>query len=179
MLAVVRHLRRDIGRSQAWMNAQRHMHRYGTMRETLGWIALNQRANAAVTPGAIYREPLSMEDYLAARMVTTPFGLYDCDVPCDGAVAVVVSAAETAPDLAKPPVWVEACGTQIVERLEWAQSTLTHEPQVPGQSAHLWTRTSLRPDDVDVAELYDGFTCGLGEGGGVTPSGVLLLGSDS
>jgi acetyl-CoA acetyltransferase len=99
-----------------------------------------------------------MEDYLAARTVTTPFGLYDCDVPCDGAVAVVVSAADTARDLAKPPVWVEACGTQIVERLEWDQSTLIHEPQVLGQSAHLWTRTSLRPDDVDVAELYDGFT---------------------
>ena len=176
------------------MNAQRHMHRYGTTRETLGWIALNQRANAAVTPGAIYREPLTMEDYLAARIVTTPFGLYDCDVPCDGAVAVVVSAAETAADLAKPPVWVEACGTQIVERLEWDQSTLTHEPQVLGQAAHLWTRTSLRPGDVDVAELYDGFTfnclswieglgfCGIGEakdflqgGKNIARDGVLPL----
>jgi acetyl-CoA acetyltransferase len=170
------------------------MHRYGTTRETLGWIALNQRANAAVTPGAIYREPLTMEDYLAARIVTTPFGLYDCDVPCDGAVAVVVSAAETAADLAKPPVWVEACGTQIVERLEWDQSTLTHEPQVLGQAAHLWTRTSLRPGDVDVAELYDGFTfnclswieglgfCGIGEakdflqgGKNIARDGVLPL----
>lgn len=176
------------------MNAQRHMHRYGTTRETLGWIALNQRANAAITPGAIYREPLSMEDYLAARTVTTPFGLYDCDVPCDGAVAVVVSAAETAPELAQPPVWVEACGTQIVERLDWDQSTLSHEPQVLGQSAHLWTRTSFRPDDVDVAELYDGFTfnclswieglgfCGLGEakdflegGKNIARDGVLPL----
>jgi acetyl-CoA acetyltransferase len=176
------------------MNAQRHMHRYGTTRETLGWIALNQRKNAAVTPGAIYREPLTMEDYLAARTITTPFGLYDCDVPCDGAVAVVVSAAETAPDLARPPVWVEAIGTQILERLEWDQSTLTHEPQVLGQAAHLWTRTTLRPDDVDVAELYDGFTfnclswiealgfCGIGEakdfldgGKNIARDGVLPL----
>jgi acetyl-CoA acetyltransferase/uncharacterized OB-fold protein len=176
------------------MNAQRHMHRYGTTRETLGWIALNQRRNAAVTPGAIYREPLTMEDYLAARTITTPFGLYDCDVPCDGAVAVVVSAAETAADLARPPVWVEATGTQILERLEWDQSTLTHEPQVLGQAAHLWTRTTLRPDDVDVAELYDGFTfnclswiealgfCGIGEakdfldgGKNIARDGVLPL----
>jgi acetyl-CoA acetyltransferase len=156
-------------------NAQRHMHRYGTTRETLGWIALNQRANAALNPTAIYREPLTMDDYLTARMVTTPFGLYDCDVPCDASVAVVVSAVEAARDLAKPPVLVEAVGTQILERLEWDQSTLYHEPQVLGQAAHLWTRTTLRPSDVDVALLYDGFTfnclswlealgfCGIGE----------------
>ena len=78
-------------------------------------------------------------------------------------------------DVACVPVFVEAVGTQILERIEWDQSTLTHEPQVLGPAAHLWTRTSLRPSDVDVAELYDGFTfnclswiealgfCGIGE----------------
>lgn len=177
------------GRTSSWMmpfgatspahtlaqTAQRHFHTYGTTRETLGWIALNQRANAGLNPTAIYRDPLTMEDYLGARTITTPFGLYDCDVPCDAAVAVIVSAKETAPDLAKPPVLVEAVGTQILERIEWDQSTLTHEPQVLGQAAHLWSRTSLRPSDVDVAQLYDGFTfnflswleglgfCGIGE----------------
>ncbi|WP_329408914.1 OB-fold domain-containing protein [Nocardia vinacea] len=174
--------------------AQRHFHRYGTDRETLGWIALNQRANAALDPTAIYRDPLTMDDYLTARPITTPFGLYDCDVPCDGAVAVIVSARETARDMAQPPVLVEAVGTQIVERLEWDQSTLTHEPQVLGQAAHMWTRTSLRPADVDVAELYDGFTfnclswiealgfCGIGEakdflaqGKNIARDGVLPL----
>lgn len=157
------------------MNAQRHFDRYGTTRETLGWIALNQRANAELNPTAVYRSPLTMEDYLGARPITTPFGLYDCDVPCDGAIAVIVSAVDAARDLAKPPVLVEAVGTQIIERIDWDQSTLTHEPQVLGQAAHLWTRTSLRPTDVDVAELYDGFTmnclswiealgfCGIGE----------------
>ncbi|WP_163756344.1 thiolase C-terminal domain-containing protein [Mycobacterium botniense] len=156
-------------------NAQRHMHRYGTTKETLGWIALNQRANAELNPTAIYRTPMTMDDYLNARPITTPFGLYDCDVPCDGAIAVIVSARDAARDLAKPPVLVEAVGTQIIERIDWDQSTLTHEPQVLGQSAHLWSRTPLRPEDVDVAELYDGFTmnclswiealgfCGIGE----------------
>jgi acetyl-CoA acetyltransferase/uncharacterized OB-fold protein len=175
-------------------NAQRHFHRYGTTRETLGWIALNQRANAQLNPTAIYRKPMTMADYLDARMITTPFGLYDCDVPCDGAVAVIVSAVDAARDLAKPPVLVEAVGTQIIERLDWDQSTLTHEPQALGQAAHLWTRTSLRPQDVDVAELYDGFTinclswiealgfCGIGEakdfldgGGNIARDGVLPL----
>ncbi|WP_199747878.1 thiolase C-terminal domain-containing protein [Actinomadura sp. WAC 06369] len=175
-------------------NAQRHFHRYGTTRETLGWIALNQRANAALTPTAIYRSPMTMDDYLEARPITTPFGLYDCDVPCDGAVAVIVSAADAARDLARPPVLVEAVGTQITERIDWDQSTLTHEPQVLGPAAHLWTRTTLRPSDVDVAQLYDGFTinclswiealgfCGIGEakdfldgGKNIARDGVLPL----
>jgi acetyl-CoA acetyltransferase/uncharacterized OB-fold protein len=157
------------------LNAQRHFHRYGTTRETLGWIALNQRANAALNPTAIYRDPMTMDDYLNARMITTPFGLYDCDVPCDGAIAVIVSAVDVARDMPKAPVLIEAVGTQIIERTDWDQTTMTHEPQVLGQSAHLWTRTSLRPRDVDVAELYDGFSfnclswlealgfCGIGE----------------
>jgi acetyl-CoA acetyltransferase/uncharacterized OB-fold protein len=157
------------------LNAQRHFDRYGTTRETLGWIAINQRTNAALNPTAIYRDPMTMDDYLSARLITTPFGLYDCDVPCDGAVAVIVSAVDVARDMPKTPVLFEAVGTQILERTDWDQSTLTHEPQVLGQAAHMWSRTSLRPSDVDVAELYDGFSfnclswlealgfCGIGE----------------
>jgi acetyl-CoA acetyltransferase/uncharacterized OB-fold protein len=157
------------------MRAAHHFARYGTTRETLGWIALNQRANAALNPAAIYREPLTMDDYLSARLISTPFGLYDCDVPADGSIAIVVSRRDAAQDLRHAPVLIEAMGTQITERIDWEQSTLTHEPQVLGPSAHLWSRTTLRPDDVDVALLYDGFTfnclswlealgfCGIGE----------------
>ncbi len=157
------------------MYASHHFARYGTTRETLGWIALNQRANAALNPLAIYRDPMSMDDYLSARMISTPFGLFDCDVPADASIAVIVSALDTAADLRQPPVLVEAVGTQMTERITWDQSTMTHEPQVLGPAAHLWTRTDLTPDDVDVALLYDGFTfnclswleglgfCGIGE----------------
>jgi acetyl-CoA acetyltransferase len=140
------------------INANQYLHRYGASREMLGHIALNGRANAARNPAAIYREPMSMDDYMHARPVTSPFGLYDCDVPCDGSIAVVVSAAPAAADLPKPGVRVEAVGTQILERISWDQDTVTHEPQVLGQAAHLWTRTDLGPDDVDLALVYDGFT---------------------
>ena len=140
------------------IQASHYFHRFGGDRTTLGWVAVNGRANAARNPEAVYREPLTMDDYLAARMVTTPFGLYDCDVPVDGAVAVIVSAVETAADRPRPPVLVEAVGTQILERLSWDQDTLSHEPQTKGPSRHLWSRTDLRHDDVDVALLYDGFT---------------------
>jgi acetyl-CoA acetyltransferase/uncharacterized OB-fold protein len=159
------------------MNASNHFHRYGTTRAALGAIAVNARRNAGLNPAAIYREPMTMDDYFAARMITSPFGLFDCDVPCDGSIALVVSAADVAPDLAQPPVYVEAVGTQIIDRVSWDQGTLSHEPQTQGPAAHLWSRTSLRPEDVDFAQLYDGFTfnclswleglgfCGVGEAG--------------
>ncbi|HEY4376549.1 MAG TPA: thiolase family protein, partial [Acidimicrobiales bacterium] len=157
------------------MNANHYLHRYGATREMLGAIAINGRTNAGRNPTAIYREPMTMDDYLSARPITTPFGLYDCDVPCDASIALVVSDASVAADLPKTAIRVEAVGTQILERVSWDQGTIAHEPQVMGQAAHLWTRTSLRPADVDVALLYDGFTfnaiswlealgfCGVGE----------------
>src|SRR5262249_56602840 len=132
------------------MNANQYLHRYGASREMLGWIALNGRANAARNPAAIYREPMTIDDYLSARAITSPFGLYDCDVPCDASVAVIVSDASVAGDLPRPAIRVEAVGTQITERVSWDQDTLTHEPQVLGQAAHLWTRTGLRPSDADI-----------------------------
>ena len=97
-------------------------------------------------------------------------------MPCDASIAVVVSDASTWPATSRTRrCAIEAVGTQILERVSWDQGTLTHEPQVIGQAAHLWTRTDLRPADVDVALVYDGFTfnaiswiealgfCGFGE----------------
>ena len=140
------------------MHANQYLHRFGATREVLGWIALNDRANAGRNPLAIYRDPMTMDDYLSARPITSPFGLYDCDVPCDGSIAVIVSDASVAGDLPHPAIRVDAVGTQIIERVSWDQDTVTHEPQVLGQANHLWTRTALRPADVDLACLYDGFT---------------------
>ena len=78
------------------MFAQRHFHEYGTTREQLAQIALNARRNAEVNPKAIYRDPMSMDDYFAARMISSPLCLYDCDVPCDGGTAVIVSRRDRA-----------------------------------------------------------------------------------
>ncbi|MFT4288410.1 thiolase C-terminal domain-containing protein [Nocardioides sp.] len=140
------------------MQASHYFHRYGGDRTMLGRIAVAERAGAARNPEAVYRDPITIEDYLGARPISTPFGLYDCDVPVDGAVAVVVSAIETAADRPRPAVLVDAVGTQILERVSWDQDTLTHEPLTFGPAKHLWTRTDLGHDDVDVALLYDGFT---------------------
>jgi acetyl-CoA acetyltransferase len=159
------------------MYAQRHFHEFGTTREQLGQIALNCRANAARNPKAIYRDPMSMDDYLAVRMITTPLCLYDCDVPCDGATAVVVSAADTAPDLRRPPIRVEAIGSALRGRNSWDQWEDLTTMALRDAAAMLWTRTDLTPADVDLAEVYDGFSfialawiealgfCPHGEGG--------------
>lgn len=139
-------------------HASHYMHRYGVGRDMLAAIAVTQRTGAARNAEALYREPMNVDDYYAARMITTPFGLYDCDIPCDGAVAVIVSAIETAHDRPHPPVLVEAVGSAILEQLSWDQDTLDLMPQAKGPSAHMWSRTDLRPTDVDVALLYDGFS---------------------
>ena len=138
--------------------ASNYFHRYGGDRELLGAIAVNTRDNASANPEAVYRDPITLDDYLQARMVSAPFGLYDCDVPVDGAVAVVVSALDAAGDGPNRPVLVDAVGTAVSENLSWDQGTLSHLPQARGVGQHLWSRTELRPDDVDVALLYDGFT---------------------
>ena len=140
------------------MFAQRHFHLYGTTREQLAQIALNARKNAAHNPKAIYRDPMTLDDYLAARLVSTPFCLYDCDVPCDGATAVIVSRFDRARDLRRQPIRFEAVGTALRGRPSWDQfddlSTMANRDA----GAHLWSRTDLKPSDVDFAELYDGFS---------------------
>jgi acetyl-CoA acetyltransferase len=168
------------------MCAQRHFDEFGTTREQLAQIALNARKNAARNPNAIYRDPLTMDDYLAARLISTPFCLYDCDVPADGSTAVIVSAVDTAPDMRQKPVAVEAIGTAIHGRPSWDQWDDLTTMALRDASAMLWARTDLRPDDVDVAELYDGFSfitlcwlealgfCGRGEGGAFVEGGERI-----
>src|ERR1700753_2809917 len=79
-------------RRNGWrLPLQAIMHTFGLPREHLGRIAINARTNAGLNPDAVYREPMTMDDYLDARMISEPLCLYDCDVPCDGATAVIVS----------------------------------------------------------------------------------------
>jgi acetyl-CoA acetyltransferase len=168
------------------MFAQRHFHEYGTTREQLAWIALNARRNAELNPKAIYTAPMSMDDYMAARMISTPFCLYDCDVPCDGGTAVIVSRIDRAKDLRKPPLRIEAVGSAIHGRPSWDQfddlSTMANRDA----AAQMWTRTDLKPTDVQLLEAYDGFSwitmswiealgfCKVGESGPFIDGGARI-----
>jgi acetyl-CoA acetyltransferase len=159
------------------MMANRHFFEFGTTREQLAWIAINARCNAMRNPNATYRDPMTLEDYMNVRMVSTPLCLYDCDVPADGSTAVIVSRADSVADLRHPPARVEAVGSAIHGRPSWDQWDDLTTMALRDAAAMMWARTDLAPSDVDVAELYDGFSfitlswlealgfCGHGEGG--------------
>ena len=159
------------------LNAHRHFHEFGTTPEQLAMIAVNARRNAALNPKAVYRDPMTLDDYFASRLITTPFHLFDCDAPVDGSTAVVVSAAEHAPDVDHPVARVEAVGTALRGRPSWDQFDDMTTMAARDAGAQIWTRTDLTPADVDIAELYDGFSflsmvwlealgfCGRGESG--------------
>jgi acetyl-CoA acetyltransferase len=166
------------------LHARRHMYLYGTTKEQLGWLALNSRKNAMLNPRAAYRGPLSMDDYLSARMISDPFGLLDCDVPVDGSVAFVVSSRAAEQDCAHP-IRVEACGGSLGMG-GWDQRPDYPKMASIDAAAELWSRTDLKPSDVDVAQLYDGFTfltvawlealgfCDEGEGGPFIEGGARI-----
>lgn len=159
----------------AW--ASRHLHEYGTRREHLGHIAVNDRTNATKNPLAAMREPLTLDDYLAARMVRDPLCILDMDIPVDGADAFVLTTAERARDLTDTPVLIHAATT--------ATTAKNDEDQIPdlrhhGQhvvARHLRDKSDIWIPDVDVYFPYDGFSfitlswmenigwCDPGEGG--------------
>ncbi|MYK77436.1 MAG: thiolase family protein, partial [Acidimicrobiaceae bacterium] len=121
--------------------ARRHMHDYGTTRTQLGAIAVNGRANAVANPKAIYTDPMTIDDYLAVRMVSDPLCLYDCDVPCDGSTAVVVSHRDYAPDAPAGAVGVNAMGTAIRGRPSWDQFDDLTSMMMRHTAASMWERT--------------------------------------
>jgi acetyl-CoA acetyltransferase len=168
------------------MQARRHMHEYGTTKEQLGWVALTGRRHAALNDRAVMRSPMTMEDYLGAPMISDPLGRLDCDLPIDGAVGIVLSSADTAADCPNPPVRLEAVGCANHDTHGWEPRTDFPAMGAADAATQMWARTDLTPADVDVAELYDGFSiltlswlealgfCGEGEAGAFVEGGQRI-----
>jgi acetyl-CoA acetyltransferase len=164
--------------------AMRYLHEFGVTREQLAWIPVTQRAHAALNPDAVYQSPMTVDEYLEARMISTPMCLYDCDVPVDGATAIVVSSVDTVDDL-RAPVRIEAMAGVVEGRPSWEQWEDFGRVGY-GAAEAMWARTDLRPADVDVAQLYDGFMiesvwwleamgfCGPGEAGAFVEGGARI-----
>ena len=167
------------------MYAQRHFHEYGTTSEQLGWIPVTLRDHAVRNPNAIYRTPLTIDDYLASRMISTPLRMLDCDVHCDASTAIIVSRADAAHDLRNPPIRIEAMGSALSQPWSWDQISLT-EMATADVGRMLWANTDYKPADVDTAQLYDGFSiltlmwleglgfCARGEGGAFVAGGMRI-----
>ena len=168
--------------------ARHWMHRYGWTRRDFGRVAIAQREHAQRNPAAVMRRPMTMDDYLAARMIAEPLCLFDCCLETDGALALVVTTAERAAglDATHAPVhitgyaWGTGAQTYAMTSFYGAEFGTTPAAAVAGE---LWGRTGLSAQDIDVAQLYDGFTpqvlvqlheygfCDEGEGPGYLVSG--------
>jgi acetyl-CoA acetyltransferase len=168
------------------MHARRHMHEYGTTKEQLGWIAITNRFHAGLNDKAVLRTPMTMADYMSAPPISDPFGLFDCDLPIEAGVAMVISAADFATDCPNPAVRFDAVGCANRGRFGWEARLDFPAMAAKDAAAQMWARTDLRPEDVDVAMVYDGFTfltlswiealgfCGTGEGGAFVDGGERI-----
>ncbi len=178
--------------------AARHMHEYGTTPEQLAAIAVACRRHASLNPAAQKRDPISIDDVIGSRMISTPLRLLDCSLLSDGGAAIVVTSLERARDLKAKPVRVLGLGqaqsyyhmghlARTVGAQKGSHFGLTRSVQsVAARQA--FGEAGVKPDDIDVAELYDSFTitalmqfedlgfCAKGEGGSFVENGRIELG---
>ena len=162
--------------------AMRHTKQYGLTREQLGQIAITGRANAVRNPNALVREALSMDEYLSARMISTPLCLCDCDRYTDASTVLIVSAGDAVDEVSCTPIRIAAMAGSV-ERYSWDQAELMASYPT---GVDLWKRTDYTPADVDTVQLYDGFSflaltwlealgfCELGEGGQFVEGGSRI-----
>jgi acetyl-CoA acetyltransferase len=164
--------------------ASRHMHQYGTTREQLAAVAVAAREWALLNPAAWEKKPLTVEGVLSARMVSYPFTVRDICLVTDGGGAIVLTSAERARSLKKPPVYVLGCGQSVTHNAISSMPDLTVTGAVAsGKEAYAMAK--LGPADVDAIELYDAFTlntmlfledlgfCKKGEGGAFVSGGRI------
>jgi len=170
--------------------AARHMHQYGSTREDLAHIAVAARQWAQLNPLAYARDPLSVEQVLASRLVSDPLSVLDCCLVTDGGGALVLVRSERAKDFPKPPVYVLGAAAATWHRQIGSMPDLTVTAAAES-GPRAFAMAGLAPKDVDVLELYDAFTintllfledlgfCAKGEGGAfvrngrIAPGGVL------
>jgi acetyl-CoA acetyltransferase len=136
----------------------RYVHESGIKPEQIAQISITQRRNASLNPKAIYRTPITLDDYFAAPIIATPLRIFDCDLPCDGATAIIVSRMDVARELRNRPIRLEAVGTNMHYRNSWSQLDALATQAQPMVAEMMWGRTDLKPSDVDLAQLYDGFS---------------------
>jgi len=160
----------------AAMAARRHMHLYGTTEEQLGWVSVAQREWAKDNPLAIFREPLSIADYMASPYVVEPLRRSDLTMISDGGAAVILTSAERAKDFKKAPVYLQSMAQQSALRSDQNPDKLMR-PWIKDIADRLYAQAGLGPKDMDLVYLQDatsvwvlqmlewyGF-CGLGEAG--------------
>ncbi|MFV3075010.1 acetyl-CoA acetyltransferase [Niveispirillum fermenti] len=165
----------------------RHMHLYGTTREQLAAVAVAARAWAQRNPEAAVRDPLTIDQVLSARMVSTPLTVRDCCLFNDGAAAIVMVRADRARDLRRPPVAVLGAAHAVTHREISGMPDLTRTGAAIS-GAQAFAQAGVTAADIRLAMLYDAFTitpilfledlgfCARGEGGPFVADGAIAPG---
>jgi acetyl-CoA acetyltransferase len=167
--------------------ANRHMATYGTTAEQLAQIAVDTRAWATRNPRAHLRDPITVDDVLGSGFLAEPIHKLECCLVTDGAAAVVITSAERARSLAKPPAYVLGAASAASHAMISQMPDLTVTPgAVSGPAA--FSIAGLSPSHIDVVQLYDSFTitvllaledlgfCAKGEGGAFVADRALAPG---
>jgi len=166
--------------------AQLHKQRFGTTAEQLAEIAVTMRYHASLNPAAKMRQPITVEDVLASRIISDPLHLLDCCIISDGGGAVVVTSAARARDLPKAPVLLLGCGEAVAHQEIGTPDLLTVAARQSGERA--FAMAGVGRDDIDFCMIYDSFTitvlatlenlgfCAVGEGGAFVSDGRIRLG---
>ena len=168
---------------------RRYMHEYGATSEQFARVAVAQRRNAANNPRAFFRDPISVDDVLASRMIADPLHLLDCSLETDGACAVVVTAADRARDLKRPPVLISGAAQGMGPRHYMMGGLIYRDDPFDLPSLYaardVYAMAGLGPSDIDVALFYDVFSpmvlwqleaygfCGRGQAGAFVEEGRI------
>ena len=167
------------------MVARRHMHLYGTRPEQLAEISVAVRKHASMNPHALFRNPITIEDVVTSRMISSPLHLLECCVITDGGGAVVVASPEVARNCKQRPVWALGVGESVAHQgagkrdLVYIAAKQSHEPA--------FAMAGVTHQDIDMCMIYDSFTitvlttledlgfCEKGEGGDFVSGGRLQV----
>lgn len=167
--------------------AARHMHEFGTSSEQLAEVAVTMREHARLNPRAMYRDPLTVNDVLESRMISTPLHKLDCCVVSDGGGALVLVRGDRADDSQGPPIWVLGSAHET-EHLHISQMPDLVRTAAKSTGERAMQEAGVRPQDVDVLTAYDSFTitlllmledlgfCPKGEGGPFVEEGHIRIG---
>ncbi|MES2170878.1 MAG: hypothetical protein V4479_09185 [Actinomycetota bacterium] len=139
----------------ASMAVRRHMHLYGTTEEQLGWISVAQREWAEMNPLAVFRNPMTIDDYLAMPYIVAPLRRPDLTVISDGGVAVIMTSAERAKELHPNPVYLLGMAQQSAIRNEQNEDKLMR-PWLGQIADRVYGNSGVSAKDIDIAYLQDG-----------------------
>lgn len=166
--------------------ARRHMHEFGTTREQIAMVSINNHKNAVNNEYAQFRFPITIDDVLKSSLVADPLRLFDCSPISDGAAAVVLASEEIVKKLGvKDPIWVLGSGQASAPLALHDRESLTRLDSTLVASRSAYKQAGVGPKDIKYAEVHDCFSineilaiedlgfCNKGEGGKFVEEGRI------